>query len=60
MAQAIGAYRAAIDGLRRSKQTPNLTTEALWLLIGTGFSLEQLHRDLDDLGERIEESSRRK
>ncbi len=59
MTQAIDAYRAAIDGMRRSEQTRHLTTDTLWSLIGTGFALEQLHRDLDDLVERIEESSTR-
>lgn len=53
MIQAIGAYHAAIDAMKRSTQTQNLTTENLWWLAGTGFALEQLHRDINDLSDRV-------
>lgn len=55
MAEAIAAYRAAIDGMRRSQQTRHLSTDTLWRLFGAGFALEQFRRDLDDLVERTEE-----
>ncbi len=53
MADAIGAYRSAIDEMRRSKQTRHLPTDTLWRLFGAGFALEQFRRDLDDLVERV-------
>jgi len=53
MADAIGAYRAAIDEMRRSKRTRHLPTDTLWRLFGAGFALEQFRRNLDDLVERV-------
>jgi len=55
MADAIGAYRASIDELRRSKRTRALPTDTLWRMFGAGFALEQFRRDLDDLVERVED-----
>jgi uncharacterized membrane protein YccC len=55
MADAIGAYRASIDELRRSKRTRILPTDTLWRMFGAGFALEQFRRDLDDLVERVED-----
>ncbi len=57
LARAVGAYRAAIDGMRRAAPARHLTADTLWWLMGTAFVLEQFHRDLDELVERIKEFS---
>ncbi|HKG77136.1 MAG TPA: FUSC family protein [Beijerinckiaceae bacterium] len=58
MAEAVGAYRSALDEMRRRELTKPLPTEAVWRLFGTGFALEQFRRDLDDLLERAQEMTK--
>lgn len=55
MAEAVGAYRSALDEMRRRQLTRTLPTDAVWRLFGAGFALEQFRRDLDDLVERARE-----
>ena len=57
MAEAVGAYRSALDEMRRRRLTRLLPTDAVWRLFGAGFALEQFRRDLDDLVERAQEFS---
>jgi hypothetical protein len=57
MAEAVGAYRSALDEMRRRELTKPLPTDAVWRLFGAGFALEQFRRDLDDLIERTQEFS---
>ena len=54
MAQAVGAYRSALDEMRRRELTKPLPTDAVWRLFGAGFALEQFRRDVDDLIERTD------
>ncbi|WP_244470830.1 hypothetical protein [Microvirga massiliensis] len=55
LAQAVRAYRNALDEMRRAGLTRSLSTATLGRLFGIGFALEQFRRDLDDLIERSEE-----
>src|SRR3954471_4460346 len=55
LADAIGSYRAALDRVRREGVTRSLPTDEVGRLFGVGFALDQLRRDLDDLGERARE-----
>ena len=55
VAEAVGDYRSALDDMRRRELTKPLPTDAVWLLFGAGFALEQFRRDLDDLVERLQE-----
>jgi uncharacterized membrane protein YccC len=57
MAEAVGDYRSALDDMRRRELTKPLPTDAVWLLFGAGFALEQFRRDLDDLVERVQDVS---
>jgi uncharacterized membrane protein YccC len=57
LAQAVGAYRTAVDEMRRRNLTRSLSTDAVGRMFGVGFALEQLRRDLDDLIERTRERS---
>ena len=52
LAQAVRAYRNALDEMRRAGVTRSLSTATLGRLFGIGFALEQFRRDLDDLIER--------
>ncbi|MBS3652507.1 FUSC family protein [Pseudaminobacter sp. 19-2017] len=49
VAEAVRAYRAALDQMRRSGATGTLSTASLGRLFGIGFAFDQLRRDLDDL-----------
>jgi hypothetical protein len=55
VAEALGAYKAALDGVRRQGLTRRLSVDEVGRLFGIGFVLDQLRRDLDDLGERARE-----
>jgi uncharacterized membrane protein YccC len=57
LAEAVRAYRAALDEMTRTGLTQPLSTAALGRLFGIGFALEQFRRDLDDLIERSREIS---
>lgn len=60
MDEAIGAYRAAVDEVRRRGLTYPLPTDTVGRLFGIGFALEQFRQDLDDLAERTRELSTRR
>jgi uncharacterized membrane protein YccC len=49
LADAVRAYRSALDDMRRAGLTRPLSTETLGRLFGIGFALDQLRRDLDEL-----------
>jgi uncharacterized membrane protein YccC len=51
LAPAVRAYKADIDEMRRTGATHSLSTAVLSRLLGLGFALDQLRRDLDDLTE---------
>jgi uncharacterized membrane protein YccC len=55
VAEAVGAYRAALDRVRRQGLTRSLPVDEVARLFGVGFALDQLRRDLDDLAERAGE-----
>ena len=55
VAEALGAYKAALDGVRRQGLTRSLPVDEVGRLFGIGFVLDQLRRDLDDLAERARE-----
>lgn len=48
LAEAVGAYRAAVDEMRGDGSAQSLTTEELGRIFNLGFALEQFRRDLDD------------
>ena len=52
---AQGAYESEIASLRREGATHALSTEELERLFALGFALEQLRRDLFELGQRVRE-----
>jgi uncharacterized membrane protein YccC len=58
-AVALGNYEAGIAVLRREGLTRNLSADAVGRLFAVGFALEQMHRDLRDLGQRMAEVARR-
>jgi len=49
MTDAVSDYKMAVDEIRRSDQTSQLSTDTLWRLSGTGFVLEQFNHNLNDL-----------
>jgi uncharacterized membrane protein YccC len=49
LAAAVRGYKAVVDEMRRTGMTHSLPTAELSRLLGLGFALEQLRRDLDDL-----------
>jgi hypothetical protein len=53
------AFEAAIATLRQSRLTHDLDFEAVGRLFGLAFALESLHRNLTDLGDRIDEAAKR-
>lgn len=55
VAEALGAYRVALDAVRRQGLTRLLDVDAVGRLFGIGFALDQLRRDLGDLAERAQE-----
>lgn len=55
LAEAVRAYRASLDHMRKAGLTQALSTEALGRLFGAGFALDQFRRDLEDLVARCEE-----
>jgi hypothetical protein len=57
IAEAVRAYRAALEAMRRAGVMRSLATPVLGRLFQTGFALEQFRRDLDDLIERSGEFS---
>src|SRR3546814_3873714 len=57
LADAVRAYRGALDEMRRAGLMRPLPTAALGRLFGIGFALDQLRRDLDQLLELSREIS---
>ena len=55
METALTAYNAAIAPIRSESGTPGMTTAEVERVFTLGFALEQLCRDLADLGHRIED-----
>jgi uncharacterized membrane protein YccC len=54
--EAIGAYEAAVDGIRRTGITKDLPNEAVGRVFALGFVLEQFQRNLRDLLRRTREA----
>ncbi len=57
LVEAVGAYKAAMDEVRRQDLTRFLSGEAIGRMFGVGLALDQFRRDLDDLIERTRERS---
>lgn len=55
LAEAIAAYRAAIDERRRRHLTRDLSIDGVGQIFWIAFSLDQLRRNLDDLAARAAE-----
>jgi uncharacterized membrane protein YccC len=54
--EAIAAYEAAVDGIRRTGITKDLSNEAVERVFALGFVLEQFQRNLRDLLSRTREA----
>jgi hypothetical protein len=54
--EAIAAYEAAVDGIRRTGITKDLPNEAVGCVFALGFVLEQFQRNLRDLLSRTREA----
>ena len=54
---ALKAFEDAMGTLRRSRATHDLDFDAVGHVFGLGFALESLHRNLSDLGDRIDEAA---
>jgi uncharacterized membrane protein YccC len=52
------AFEAAIATLRQSHLTHDLDFDAVGHLFGLAFALESLHRNLSDLGDRVDEAAK--
>jgi uncharacterized membrane protein YccC len=52
------AFEAAMGALRQSRLTHDLSFDAVGRLFGLGFALESLHRNLTDLGDRVDEAAK--
>jgi uncharacterized membrane protein YccC len=57
--EKLKAFEAAIATLRQSHLTHDLDFDAVGHLFGLAFALESLHRNLSDLGDRIDETAKR-
>ena len=55
VAETAGAYKTALDRVRRQGLTRSLSVDEVGRLFGIAFALDQLRRDLDDLAERATE-----
>lgn len=55
LAQAVRAYRAALEEMRRAGETESLSTAALERLFWVGFALDLFRRDMDELAQRAQE-----
>jgi len=55
LAQAVRAYRTALDEMRRTGKTESLSTAALERLFWIGFALDLFRRDMDELTQRAQE-----
>ena len=58
-AEKLKAFEAAITTLRQSRLTHDLDFDAVGRLFGLAFALESLHRNLSDLGDRIDEAAKK-
>ena len=56
MIEAIAAYEAAVDSIRRTGITKDLPNEAVGRVFALGFVLEQFQRNLKDLLSRTREA----
>ncbi len=54
------AFEAAMGNLRQSRLTHELSFDAVGHLFALGFALESLHRNLTDLGDRVDEAAKTK
>ena len=52
------AFEDAVAALRQSRLTHDLSFDAVGHLFGLAFALESLHRNLSDLGDRIDEAAK--
>jgi len=52
---AIAAYEAAVDEIRRTRLTKDWPNEAVGRVFALGFVLEQFRRNLEDLVKRTAE-----
>ena len=59
LAEAVVAYRAALDEMRRQDPARPLSKDAVARMFGAGFALDQFRRDLDDLIKRAKERAAR-
>lgn len=59
LAEAVVAYRAALDEMRRQDPARPLSNDAVARMFGAGFALDQFRRDLDDLIKRAKERAAR-
>lgn len=57
LAEAVAAYRAAVDETVRDGVTRSLSADAVGRMFAAAFALDQFRRDLDDLIERARERS---
>jgi hypothetical protein len=55
LAEAVGAYVAAIDEARRQDLMRSLPGDTVGRMFGVGIALDQFRRDLEDLIERTRE-----
>jgi uncharacterized membrane protein YccC len=55
--EALTAFEAAMEALRRSRATHDLDFDAVGHVFGLGFALESLHRNMTDLADRIDEAA---
>jgi hypothetical protein len=54
--EAIAAYEAAVDGIRRTGITKDMPNESVGRVFALGFVLEQFQRNLGDLLSRTREA----
>jgi uncharacterized membrane protein YccC len=52
------AFEDAMGALRQSRLTHELNFDSVGRLFGLGFALESLHRNLTDLGDRVDEAAK--
>lgn len=55
VAEAAASYQATLDAVWRQGPMDGLPADEVGRLFGTGFALDQLRRNLDDLAERVNE-----
>jgi uncharacterized membrane protein YccC len=56
--EALAAFEGAMGDLRRSRMTHDLDFDTVGHLFGLAFALESLHRNLSDLGDRVDEAAK--